>query len=214
MKKLKIIVLTLLIILTLACSSGTSQQEQNKNAIERTKAKNDSIRKADSLDLMNQFEQGDLNRVDTIPVGDVNGDGLKDTAFLVPHNVVHNFKLDSQYVELKFSCKLPSLFHYSGFHGTLINVGDLDGNNINELLYWPSWYQSNDGLMYVYGFRKNCWQLLASGNIRADIVGESKDETKFLRSRVKKINNNSFKFIIHAWCDGSIVDSVKIIKIK
>jgi hypothetical protein len=214
MKQQGIIAVTVFLILAAACSSTTPQQEKEKHRLDSIKTINDSIRKADSLDLSDQFERGDLARIDTIAVGDMNGDGREDTAIIFPHNVVNHFKLDSQYVEIKFSCKMPPLFHYSGFHGTLINVGDLDGNHTCELLYWPAWYQSNDGLLYVYGFRHNQWELFASGNIRADIVGESNDEVKFLRSRVKKIDNKSFRFIVHSWCDGSIVDSTKIIRIK
>lgn len=211
MIRIQYILFFILYLVIISCSSLTDKKEKSSNI---EKAKSDSIRKADSLELKKLFENGQLEVVDTILVGDVNGDGKKDTAIILPHNIVSNFKLDSQYVEIKFTCKLPSIIHYSGFHGTLINVGDLDGNNTNELLYWPAWYQSNDGLMYIYGFRHNKWKLFASGNIRADIVGESKDEKKFLRSRVKKNNNKSFKFIVHSWCDGSIVDSVKIINIK
>jgi hypothetical protein len=212
MKAQRIIILAILLVLTVCCSSP-SDKKGEKQSVDSKTAKEDSIRKADSLELKRLFEDGQLDLIDTIPVGDVNGDGKKDTAIILPHNVVNNFKLDSQYVEIKFTCNIPSIFHYSGFHGALINIGDLDGNNTNELLYWPAQYQSNDGLMYIYGFKFNKWKLFASGNIRADIVGKSKNELKFLRSRVKKINNKSFKFFIHSWCDGSIVDSAKIIKI-
>ena len=85
----------------------------------------------------------------------------------------------------------------------------------NELVYYPYWYQSNLAGIYVYGYRQNKWILFGSGSIRRDIIDEQKDQIKFLKSRINKVDNNSFKLTQHVWTEeGEFVDSTTRIFIK
>ena len=166
---------------------------------------------------MNQLiKEYDLNSIDTFVVGDVNGDGKEDKAIIQPLVFFYqNNKIDSQFVNITFTCKIPSIKHYNGFQGLISNVGDLDGNKTNEFVYYPYWYQSNSAGIYVYGYIQNRWILFGSGSIRRDIIDGQKDPIKFLKSRINKVDNNSFKLTQHVWTEeGKFVDSTTRIIIK
>lgn len=177
----------------------------------------DSLRISDSLFRAAHIAEWDINRIDSFAVGDVNGDHKMDTAIIQPLTFyVHQGKIDSQFVHLTFSCNVPSIKHYNGIHGIIANAGDLDGNGTDEILYFPNWYQSNEGTLYVYGYTKNSWKILAKGNLRSDVVFENKTPVSFLQSRVQKLNNHSFKIIQHVWIDGgtTYVDSATIFQLN
>ncbi len=209
-------IVTLLSGLAISCSPPPAD---NANKLARTNdslvSKGDSIAKSDSLKIKQLISDYDLSRADTFAVGDVNGDGKKDKAIIQPLTFFfHNNKIDSQYVNITFTCDLPAIKHYNGFSGLIANVGDLDGNKTEEIAYCPDWYQSNDAEFYIYGYRQNKWILFGMGAIRRDAIAEAKDPVLFLKSRVKKINNSSFKLTEHVWVDASIVDSTTTVMIK
>lgn len=129
-------------------------------------------------------------------------------AYILPYN------LDSNFVNIAFSCGIPFIKHRSGFSGFVANLGDLDGNKTEELIYCPHWFQSNSGGIFVYGYKNKTWRLLAHGSVRRDILYEQKNPIKFLKSRVKKINTTSFQLISHLWRDADIIDSTEIITIE
>lgn len=127
--------------------------------------------------------------------------------------------MDSQYVNITFSCNIPAVKHYNGFHGLVVNLGDLDGNKTDEIMYYPDWVLGNWAGVFIYGYRKNKWTLFGSGSVRRDVIFEKKDPIKFLKNRVKKIDNKSFNFTEHIWReqkegDDLIVDTVVTITIK
>lgn len=150
---------------------------------------------------------------DTLPVGDVNGDGQNDLAILVNHDP--RSAADSEYVTVSFTCAVPPFVHTNGFHGLMANAGDLDGNGTDELIYYPDWYQSNWGGFFIYGYRGGKWELFGNGTARRDIVGEAKDPVKYLQSRVKKIDNHRFRITDHVMDEetADIADSVSIVHI-
>ncbi len=153
--------------------------------------------------------------IDTFPVGDVNGDGKQDLAFIQPLSFYfHNGNLDSQFVYINFNCDVKPLKYYDGFEGIVVPVGDLDGNGSDEILYYPDWYQSNSAGIFVYGYKENEWRKFGQASFRRDRLYDEKQPLTYLRNRVKKIVNNSFKLIGHWFTeDGDIVDTTKVIEI-
>ena len=132
---------------------------------------------------------------DSIPVGDVNGDGKKDLAVLLNHFPKN--EADSQYVTFTFPGSAPSFEHGDAFHGILTDAGDLDGNGTDELLYVPDWYQSNWAALFVYGLRNGRWQRLAQADIRRDKIWDAENPEAYLQSRVKKIGKGRFNILEH-----------------
>lgn len=207
---------TICMCLLLSCSpAGTGSDDKQASSADTLALKRDSLL-TDSSKLKELIKEYDfLKHVDTLRVGDVNGDGRKDTAIL--QNYVFfspRGDLDSQYVNISFTCRISHIKHDNGFSGLITSVGDLDGNKTEELIYFPDWYQSNSGMFYVYGLKEEKWLLFTKGELRRDIVREAKDPVAYLRKRVKKIDNTSFKITEHLWRDTDIVDSISIIKLK
>lgn len=177
----------------------------------------DSILISDSLEIHQLVEDYDLGRTDTFDVGDLNGDGNPDKAFIQPLTFFfHNGKMDSQYVNITFDCSIPPIKHNNGFHGMVVNAEDLDGNGTDEIIYFPDWYQSMSAGIYIYGFRNDHWELFQRGAIRWDIVVDQSDPMAYLKSRVKKIDNQSFYLTEHLWTwdFGEIIDSTSVVIIK
>ena len=165
---------------------------------------------SDSLYIKQFVKDYNLSRIDIFAVGDVDGDGKKDKAIVQPLTFFfRNNKMDSQYVNITFTCSIPPIKHYNGFQGLVVNVGDLDGNNTDEILYYPDWYQSNSAGIYIYRYYQNKWTLLAKGSVRREKIAEAKDPIKFLKSLVKKVGKKSYELTEHTWSeDGStIVDT-------
>ena len=206
----------LVMCLLLSCSSaGTGSNDKQAPGADTLSLKRDSLLNDSSRikALIKEYEF--LKRIDILRVGDVNGDGRKDTAILQNY-IFFSAKsdLDSQYVKIRFNCDVPFIKHENGFSGLIAGVGDLDGNKTEELIYFPDWFQSNSGMFFVYGLKEGKWILFAKGELRRDLTADAKDPVAYLRKRVKKINNTSFKMIEHIWRDADIVDSVSIVQIK
>lgn len=162
------------------------------------------------------IQEYDLNRIDTFDVGDVDGDGKKDKAVILPLTFIFlNNKIVNQYVNIAFNCNTSMIKHSDGFQGLIANVGDLDGNKTDEIVYCPNWYQSNSGGIYIYGYRQNKWTLFCSGSIRRDILEEQNDPIGYLKSRITKMDNHTFKLAQHVWTDeGKFIDSKTTVIIK
>ena len=202
--------------MTTSCSSPSTFKEVQTNKTNDTLVPiMNSFNNSDSIQINQLIKDYNLNRIDTFTIGDVDGDGIKDKAFIQPLTFFFlNNKIDSQYVNITFSCKIPIIKHYNGFGGIVADLGDLDGNKTDEVIYYPDWYQSNNAGIFIYGYSHNTWTLLGSGSIRRNEVSEAKDPIKYLKSRVKKVDNSSFRVSEYIWNGDDLVDSTKIIFIK
>lgn len=186
-------------LLLTSCFSSENKLEEQLKAADSLILETESLLKSvDSLPIKQLIQDHDLNSTNTSSIGDVNNDG----------------QIDSQFVNISFTCNIPSIKHYDGFNGLIVNVGDLDGNKTDELLYYPDWYQSNSAGIFIYGYKQNKWTLFAQTTIRRDILNETENPIKFLQSRVKKIDNKSFYLTEHCWRDTDIVDSIRTINIQ
>jgi hypothetical protein len=198
----------LFLLLVAVCSCREPHEKKAAVRVDRHLSKIDSIKQADSIEKRRLIEDFNLNHTDTIAVGDVDGNGTKDIAYIQPYDP------DSDHVTITFSCDIPAIENPSGFSGLIANVGDLDGNKTEELMYYPDWYQSNSAGIFIYGYTHKKWKLFAQGTVRRDIIADSKDPIAFLKSRIQKINNKSFRMVEHIWRDSDIVDSTRIVRIK
>lgn len=213
---------SIILIFFVSCAFAISCNPERNPTVEKT-ALSDSLRTldsmlaADSLEIHQLVEEYDLGRTDTFEVGDVNGDGKIDKAIIQPLTFFfHNGTMDSQYVNITFDCAVPAIKHDPGFKGLVVNVSDLDGNGTDEILYYPSWYQSNSAGIYIYGYRNGQWELFESGSIRRDLVHEQNDPILYLKSRVKKIDNRSFYLTEHLFAEdiAEHIDSTHRVFIK
>lgn len=204
-------------VFIIVCSIGctrTSNETKSKTLVNSNISEDvDSSSGSDSLDVIKFIKDFALDRADTFIVGDVNGDRKVDKAIIEPATFIYrDGKVDSQYVNISFTTDIPVIRHYNGFHGLIANVGDLDGNKTDELIYYPDWFIGNMASIYIYGLRDGEWKLFADGSQRRDIIFETKDPIKYLQSRVEKIDNNSFKLTeITMNENAEFIDSTSIV---
>jgi hypothetical protein len=200
MKKEFTIMSTIILLLTISCSSP-NKKEKADDIFNQLIAWSDSVSKADSLQVQKLIKDYDLNRKDTYLVGDIDGNGIKDSATIQPLNLFfHNNKIDSQFVYISFTCNVPKIKYYGGFQGLLVDLGDLDGNKTEEIMYYPYCIKGQDQFI-IYGYKQDKWIEFARGFIRREILKEQKDPIKYLKSKVKKINNKSFELTQEVWSE-------------
>lgn len=128
----------LFIVILPSCSSSSDKQPIIIPSLKGDEYFNDSISKTDSLNISALIDDFDLNLADTFHVGDVNADGKNDLAIVNPAN--YNYvdgKIVNEYVNISFNSAIPEIRHNNGFHGLIVDAGDLDGNNTDELIYYP-----------------------------------------------------------------------------
>jgi hypothetical protein len=140
--------------------------------------------------------------IDTIVLEHIDQNTSKDTAF------IQAFNAKSQTVNISFSSGLPTLTHANGFGGYLLTLEDFNADGINEILYFPDWFQSNWAGYFIYTLSNNQWQLMAEGTCTRDAVSGARSPIKFLKSRVKKIHTNTIQLIDHEMGEDGNIDEV------
>lgn len=101
--------------------------------------------------------------------GDFNGDGKKETATLAAptedttdkENFQQCFGGCNSYLFISGG-NLPLLVVHDNLGGEIKNAGDLDGDGADEIIVYPSWWQSNWNPYRIYSFSKkdNQWHYL------------------------------------------------------
>lgn len=135
--------------------------------------------------------------IDTVLLGDINNDKIKDTAFVYTpptfkylnekgevmyyHGCVDN----KCYNKISFSCKMPEIYYDISVWGSIENIGDLDNDGYNELIFSPGWFTSCWGALYIYSFDGKKW------NQSTKVTYRRCDEGT-LKSHVLKIKNNYY----------------------
>jgi hypothetical protein len=132
------------------------------------------------------------------PLGDINGDGIEDTATIYPPRFNHpsdpeqGCLHDSCYCRIRFSCNLPDIYPVIGIGETLEPVGDLNGDGFIELAFVPDWMTSVWHSLSVYGIKDGKWKLRGQGDINIEMMDADPD---FFRHRVVRIDDSHFKII-------------------
>lgn len=159
---------------------------------------------ADSSDLMDKIFS--TPTVDTFQIGDVDGDGKKDRAFLkkpITEGFVDPDEGNAECpggcnVEISFSTDIPVIKHETSIGGFLMDAGDLNEDGKSELLYVPDWITSCWGGLFLYTYDGQKWSNPGSVGIYYC------DEQDYLK-RIRKIDKNSFILIGQDWNDDQTV---------
>lgn len=194
----------LFVCLISACNNHPSTTKESSNTtISEYK---DSITSNENLFVEDDSEVFPTT-IDTILLDNIDNNSSMDTAF------IQAFNSKNQTVNISFSSGLPTLTHANGFGGYLLTLEDFNTDGTNEILYFPDWFQSNWAGYFIYTLKNRQWQLMAEGTCTRDAVSGARSPSKFLKTRVKKINANTIQLIDHEMGeDGNIVDVVKEVK--
>lgn len=102
--------------------------------------------------------------IDTILLGDINGDRKKDTAFVTGPKMQGATDTDAGdcvnvdcSVAIRFSGRLPEISLQSAIGAKIENIGDVNGDGISEIVVVPWWFISCWGKMHFYTLKKNSW---------------------------------------------------------
>lgn len=158
--------------------------------------------------------------IDTVLLGDMNGNGMSDTAFIYSPVFAYEHPQNN---ELKGGCENDNcltrvIFSFTDvplLHGnaiglqTLFATEDLDNDGIREIAYVPLWFWSCWNSLYVYTYRNDEWQLMINGSV---YVCNEEDFSE----RIKKISASTFEFTAAKYSDyeGMNEDTTLLITVK
>ena len=174
-------VLTLVCLFTACNIGGTSNQPQEKNIVPDSviidSGKLTSVIQEEDSDYtkrninLNQqewraFQQiyhviSPHEKLNATITGDFNGDGKKETVFRVPpvEDTVTKDAFQAciggcnSYLVSSDSAMMILKVH-SNLGGEIKNMGDLDGDGADDMMVYPSWWQSNWNAYRIYSFNQ------------------------------------------------------------
>ncbi|MFI5148488.1 MAG: hypothetical protein ACHQRM_02070 [Bacteroidia bacterium] len=196
-RKPVLLVLAVLVLVS-ACSCGAGSSGSGKSGMDTLRKDTVSVTKPEShREIASADSSGTWTKasVDTILIGDLNKDGIGDTAFLIPPRIKDMDCKGDCICRIRFSCHLPDLDSLTGIGGTIANAGDLDNNGICEIAFVPDWFTSAWHTLSVYGFRNNKWQRFGSVDVYTNYLYDEKDYHDYFKKRVKKIKDRRFQLI-------------------
>lgn len=144
--------------LTISCNNGGADMPSDPQSDSpKTPNTNDS-----STAAVDSFAQ----ELDTFAVGDINGDGRGDTAFLTgPQYSLQTMSCkDTCVTTIVFGDGIKPLLLGNSIGGTVYPIADMDGNGTEDIIFAPHWFTSCWSGFFVYSLRDTGWQLLASGS--------------------------------------------------
>jgi hypothetical protein len=186
-------VFVLVSIVFLNCGSGKTPEKTEEVQKDST-----LVKKVPILIGTDSVEKDFHKRIVVQPLGDINGDGIEDTATIYPPRYISpsNPELgclhDSCYCRIRFSCNLPDIYPVIGIGETLATVGDLNHDGFVELAFVPDWMTSVWHVLSVYGIKDGKWKLFGQGDINIEMMDADPD---FFRHRVVRIDDRHFKIL-------------------
>ncbi|HLP53423.1 MAG TPA: VCBS repeat-containing protein [Fluviicola sp.] len=189
MKQSAIAGAVLLALFTVSCNDGVRRQQQRIFPKEREKSEADTI-------IFHDERRPAVT--DTVSLGDLNNDGIRDFAFIyTPPTIVsadqygkihfwNNCADGNCYNTITFSAELPALEHRMSVWGRLENAGDLDNDGFAELLFLPGWFTSNWTNLYLYSLKDGRWKKIADVSVRRDEIIDS------MRKQLIRRNNHCY----------------------
>lgn len=135
--------------------------------------------------------------IDTIILGDINNDKIADTAFIYTPPTIKYLNESGElryefgcvdnncFNKISFSCGLPEIYIDISVWGLVENIGDLNNDGYNELIFSPGWFVSCWGRLYICSFNGNEWKKTTN-------VPFKRCEEESLKSHVKKGNGKYF----------------------
>lgn len=176
----KLLLAFAVIILSSSCHSNESTQSASTDS---------TLNKKDDSTTKVVYQE---QKIDTCVLGDINKDGIVDSAFIQTPTLkitdASDFGCanDSCFVTIKFSNKLPDLIHSNAIHGLVFATADINEDGISEIVYAPDWFSSCWSGLFIYTVSKNEWKKIGEGSYYS--CNEDADLTK----RIKKVKKNGF----------------------
>jgi len=126
-------------------------------------------------------------------LGKFDKDLIRDTAFLwVPMDSTREYKefsCNPCRSEISFSNGLPSIVRTMDIGGRLENVGDLNGDGIDELGYDNGWFIGCWGTLEIYLLRDTLWEQAGMASFYAC------DDSLPFKKRIVKMGNGKIKLL-------------------
>lgn len=149
---------------------------------------------------------GDVIIPDTLIVGNFDSDRVPDTAQLwVPlgHNNMFGCMICN--TEIRFSNGIKTISHTDDIGYRLENIGDINGDKIDEIAYCTDWYMGCRRTYEIYIITANAWLKIIGMEFIAcqDNIG--------LKKRIQAIDKNTLKLWGH---DVKGLPIFKIVKLN
>jgi hypothetical protein len=171
-----------------SCGSGKTSDQQH-DTLSRILKHSPQQQHADSVEA--DFRQ----RIQKIPAGDLNHDGSADTItvfpprYIIPGNPLEGCVGDTCSCTVRFSCHLPDIQKVTGTGLYFSNIGDLDGDGIDELAFIPQWPTSVWQALYVYSFRMGKWTLQGEGSVNISALDS---DPQFIKKHIRSADSRHF----------------------
>jgi hypothetical protein len=122
---------------------------------------------------------------DTLILGNFDRDGKKDTAFLIvpmdPNKAFEMYGCSTCSTHIIFSNGLNEIGRSGDVGGQLENVGDLDGDGIDEIAYNYSWFTGCWPTITIYKLKNKNWQPAAYISIQ--LCGNTRTYKSLIRKK-------------------------------
>lgn len=200
-----LIYLCFLLFVISSCEPAQINPIHNKTKI-KIENQNDTMAIKGGTGRMYRWHQD----IDTILLGDMNGDGINDTAISTSpiHAYDHPTKKSvktgckggdcSTNVSFSFDPMQIEVNRALGFQ-IFFAAGDLNDDGVQEVAFVPNWFWSCWENMCVYSLQNGVWIEVVSGTVWAC---EDQDFSK----RVKKVGYKKFEFTQALWNEAAGMD--------
>ncbi|MEO8516925.1 MAG: hypothetical protein ABI426_09275 [Flavobacterium sp.] len=126
---------------------------------------------------------------DSVLLGDINGDKVKDSAFILykrvlsPENTyVKECGQNVCYCRIKFNSNITEII-IEGYSVWVKPTFDVNGDQKNEILIFRELEQYNWGVLSLYSFYNNKWKLLS--NVNVFLVDDTAYENRIVKLKSK-----------------------------
>lgn len=196
---MKIYCIFIVLVLAKFCSNSNSKTYNKPNQTDTIKIDTFGVEKIkkDTVKKDIDIEVIEPAIIDTIVLGDINNDKVVDTAFIytpptIKHvdekgEIIYQFGCvdNNCFNKITFSCKIPEIYVDGVVWSSIENIGDLNNDGYNELIFSPGWFTSCWGNLYIYTYTGTKWK-------RTTNVSYRRCEGEPLKSHVLKIKNKYY----------------------
>jgi hypothetical protein len=195
----------ILILILYSCNENHAQSEASDKEIDLKQQADTTAGKGIMLEIYRwQID------VDTVLLGDMNRDGIGDTAIITSPIYAWERPTSQSFgsckggtcistVRFSFNSAQIEFDRSIGFL-TFFAVGDLNDDGIEEVAFIPNWFWSCWSNMSVYSLQNGIWTELVSGSVYTCYEED-------FSNRVKKMGYKKFEFIKAVWNEEAGIDT-------